>query len=53
MIKINAKVEAIMNEAITKNKKELDAALIKPISIRFIFISITNFTISIFSICLN
>ena len=37
MIKINAKVEAIMNEAITKNKKELDAALIKPISDDYYF----------------
>ena len=37
MIKINAKVEAIMNEAITKNKKELDSALIKPISDDYYF----------------
>ena len=39
MIKINAKVEEIMNEAITKNKKELDAALIKPIADNYYFSS--------------
>ena len=32
MLKINEKVKTIMNDALTKNKKELDAALIKPIS---------------------
>ena len=37
MIKINTKVEEIMKEAITKNKKELDAALIKPIADDYYF----------------
>ena len=32
MAKISAKVKQIMDEAIAKNKKELDSALIKPIS---------------------
>ena len=37
MLKINDKVKSIMTDAITKNKEELEAALVKPISDDYLF----------------